>query len=118
MIFATPQTAYVVENAILELYDGVPSSSPLAISATPPTQTYRCQVTVSTLTIHTDCSDPILNMGGCVFPRGAITEGQLYFLCSCVVDRDVEVVCRNFTDIFVSTFTAFAVALAQLGESR
>lgn len=59
MILATPQTAYVVEKAISELYDGIPTSSPLTISATPPTVTYRCRVTLAASTTHADCAGTI-----------------------------------------------------------
>jgi hypothetical protein len=63
MIFSAPSTAYVVEKAVLELYDGVPSASPLTISATPPTVAYRCRVTVTSATGHTDCAGSITIAG-------------------------------------------------------
>lgn len=50
----TNTSAYLVEESVKELYDGVPISSPLTISATPPTVNYRCRVTLSAATGHTD----------------------------------------------------------------
>lgn len=50
----TNTSAYLVDKGITELYDGVPASSPLTISATLPTVNYRCRVTLSAATGHTD----------------------------------------------------------------
>lgn len=55
----TNTSAYLVEESVKELYDGVPASRPLTISATPPTVNYRCQVTLSAVTGHTDCAGSI-----------------------------------------------------------
>ena len=52
----TNTSAYLVSKAIVELYDGVPASSPLTISATPPTVAYRFRATVTSVTGHTDCA--------------------------------------------------------------
>ena len=59
----TNTSAYLVRKGIAELYDGVPSASPLTISATPPTVNYRCQVTATSVTGHTDCSGSVTIAG-------------------------------------------------------
>ena len=55
-------SSYLVTKAILELYDAVPSASPISAAAiaTPPTVAYRCQVTVTSVTGHTDCSGTVV----------------------------------------------------------
>ena len=58
-----PHSAYIVEEATIELYDGVPSASPLTISATPPTINYRCQVTAPAATGHADCAGSVTIAG-------------------------------------------------------
>lgn len=59
----TNTSAYLVRKGIVELYDGVPSASPLTISATPPTINYRCQVTATSVTGHTDCAGSVTIAG-------------------------------------------------------
>jgi len=51
-------SSYLVTKAITELYDAVPSASPISASAigTPPTVAYRCRAKVTTSTTHTDCA--------------------------------------------------------------
>ena len=58
-----PHSAYIVEEAAVELYDGVPSASPLVISATPPPVNYRCQVTATVATGHADCAGSVTIAG-------------------------------------------------------
>ena len=58
-----PHPAHIVEEATIELYDGVPSASPLTISATPPTINYRCQVTATSATGHADCAGSVTIAG-------------------------------------------------------
>ena len=54
-------SSYLVTKAIVELYDAVPSTSPIPSSAigTPPTQAYRCRVKVTSATSHTDCTGSV-----------------------------------------------------------
>jgi len=51
-------SSYLVTKSVHELYDAVPSASPISSSAisTPPTVAYRCRVTVTSTTGHTDCT--------------------------------------------------------------
>ena len=49
------QSGYRVNRGIHELYDGVPTASPLTLHAAP-TTSFRCRVTVSAVAGHTDCS--------------------------------------------------------------
>ena len=51
--------AYIVTESIVELYDAVPSASPITLTGTPPTVNYRCRVTVTSTTGHTDCSGSV-----------------------------------------------------------
>jgi len=54
-------SSYLVTKSVHELYDAVPSASPISSSAisTPPTVAYRCRVTVTSTTGHTDCTGSI-----------------------------------------------------------
>jgi hypothetical protein len=55
-------SSYLVTKSVHELYDAVPTASPISSSAisTPPTVSYRCQVIVTSVTGHTDCSGTLL----------------------------------------------------------
>lgn len=48
------QSGYRVNRGTHELFDGVPTSSPLTLHAAPNTS-FRCRVTLSSVTGHTDC---------------------------------------------------------------
>lgn len=54
-------SSYLVTKSVHELYDAVPTASPISSSAisTPPTVAYRCRVTVTSATGHTDCAGSI-----------------------------------------------------------
>ena len=54
-------SSYLVTKSIKELYDAVPASSPISASliATPPTVAYRCRVTLSASSTHTDCAGSV-----------------------------------------------------------
>lgn len=54
-------SSYLVTKSVHELYDAVPSASPISSSAisTPPTEDYRCLVIVTSATGHTVCSGTI-----------------------------------------------------------
>ncbi len=60
-----PRSAYIVEHSIKELYDGVPTASPISSSAigTPPTVAYRCRVTVTSVTGHANCTGSVTIAG-------------------------------------------------------
>lgn len=47
-------TAYIVTKTTISLYNST-SSGTLTITATPPTVDYRCRVTLTSVTGHTDC---------------------------------------------------------------
>ena len=58
LLLSFPTSAHIVASAVHELYDAVPTSSPVSSSAisTPPTVSYRCRAKVTTSTTHTDCA--------------------------------------------------------------
>jgi hypothetical protein len=51
--------AYKVTTAPKELYDAVPPTSPLTLLGSAPSTAFRCKVTVSVATGHTDCAGTI-----------------------------------------------------------
>ena len=53
------QSGYRVERGTHELFDGVPTVSPLTLHAAP-TTSFRCKVTISAVTGHTDCAGSIV----------------------------------------------------------
>jgi hypothetical protein len=54
-----PESASLVKRVAWSLYNGTPTSSPLTIS-TPPTGSFRCKVTLISVSGHTDCAGTIV----------------------------------------------------------
>ena len=52
------EDAYIVTTTNHEIYEGIPTSSPISSSAigSPPTVAYRCRVKVTASGTHTDCA--------------------------------------------------------------
>lgn len=53
------QSGYRVNSSNWELYDGVPTSSPIALTCAAPAISFRCTVKVTSVTGHTDCAGSI-----------------------------------------------------------
>jgi hypothetical protein len=54
-----PEDAYILSYANHVLYDGTPSSSPITLTGAAPTTVFRCKVTISVATGHSDCTGSI-----------------------------------------------------------
>lgn len=69
-------SSYLVTKSTKELYDAVPASSPISSSliATPPTVAYRCRVTLSVSTTHTDCAGSVTVGSDTLTFTGAATK--------------------------------------------
>ncbi len=59
-ILEFPESAYLVTVANSKLYDAVPSSSPITVTGTAPSTSFRCKAKVIAVANHTDCSGSLI----------------------------------------------------------
>jgi hypothetical protein len=59
-ILSFPEEAHLVTKATNELFDGVPTTSPITLTGTKPSVAFKCRATVSSVSGHTDCSGSLI----------------------------------------------------------